>query len=393
MATDEYGEDCATQPYTSDSNFETESEPMPFVGRNAEDKSDANQPAEPSDVEATQAYCLGEEKEEGDSDSSDSQPLPIGPTAVPAHDDMAATLAYGLEATQAYNVTEKDDDTDDEEDKDEDERGPHGNDDPTLAYDLQATQAYGVGAGDDTDDEDNDKRESHVETVEGQSSKTGTTVNRVDAIQDTIPYGLEPTQAYGADETDDEDYNDQDKGSRGGNNDERESHVETVEGQSGTTVNRTDAIQATIPYGLEATQAYGADETDDEDSNDQDKGSRGRDQGRGDEPTLAYGLAATLPCGGGDDDDEDNDDDSNKKVAEDIVRQENQATVVYGLDETKAYDDDNNDIGITCHSLFTLQVVTLHYDGILFIFVTPDSIRKYMYCYMRNLQLWSSVIL
>ena len=339
LATDEYGEDSATQPYAPDSNFETESEPIPFVGRNAAGKSDTNQAGEPSDVEATQAYCAEEddddeeegdyesepipfvgrnltgksdanqpakpsdleatqaycaEEEEGSSDSSDSQPLPIGPTA--GHDDVAATLAYGLEATQAYHVTEKDDDSDSEDD-----RGDLDNNAKTLAYDLQATQAYGAGASDDNDDDD--KRESCNETVGEQSSKTGNEVER------------------------------------------------------------SDANQPTIADGLEATQAYGADETDDEDSEDQVGGSRGGDQGRGDEATLAYGLAATLPYGGVDDGSEDDDDDNDNegdnkrdhKVAEPIARQENQATLAYGLEETQAYDDDNIETGIVNQVLFDIQ--------------------------------------
>ena len=300
MATDEYGEDSATQPYAADSNFESETEPIPFMGGNAVDKSDADKMPKPSELEATQAYCVEKEEEEeergekedkeGDSDSSDSQPLPIGPTAVAGQDDVTATLAYGLEATQAYNVTEKEDaDTDSEDDE-----GRNVDNAKTLAYDLQATQAYGVGASDDDndDEEEDDKRESRKETVEEQATEAAASM-----------------------------------------------------------ANRGGAKQPNIAFGLESTQAYGADETDDEESDDQDKGTGGRDQGRGDEATMAYGLAETLPYGGGDYDD-DNDDKEDEvgrmdKAEEPLGRQENQATLAYGLEETQAYNVDNNDTGIT----------------------------------------------
>ena len=294
MVTDEYGDDCATQPYAMDSDFNTESATIPVVGV---DKSDANQTTKLSDVEATQAYCVEDEEEEEDSNSSNSQPLPIGPTSEADQGDItAATLAYGLEATQAYDATEKDDETDDEQDQDD--RGSHCNDaDPTLAYDLQSTQAYGVSKEDDnTDDEDNDKNESHRERVEGKSCELETKVN-------------------------------------GG-----------------------DAVQPTMPYGLESTQAYGADETDDEDSKDWDMEDSRGDKSRGDKAALASGLAETLPYGGYDDDDdnEDNDDENDNKKVDEHVRQENQATLAYGLEETQAYDAESNDTGIAYQVLFVL---------------------------------------
>ena len=351
MVTDEYGDDCATQPYAMDSDFNTESATIPVVGV---DTSDANQTTKLSDVEATQAYCVEDEKEEEeeeDSNSSNSQPLPIGPTSEADQGDIAAaTLAYGLEATQAYNTTEKDDETDDEQE----DRGSHCNDaDPTLAYDLQSTQAYGVSKEDDnTDDEDNDKNESHRERVEGQSCELGTKIiDGRDAVQATIPYGLESTQAYGVgegDNTDDED------------NDKNESRRERVEGKScelETKVNgRGDAVQATMPYGLESTQAYGADETDDEDSKDWDMEDSRGDKNRGDGAALASGLAETLPYGGhdDDDDDEDKDDENENKEADERMRQENQATLAYGLEETQAYDAESNDTGIAHQILFVL---------------------------------------
>ena len=348
MVTDEYGDDCATQPYAMDSDFNTESATIPVVGV---DKSDANQTTKLSDVEATQAYCVEDEEEEEDSNSSNSQPLPIGPTSEADQGDItAATLAYGLEATQAYNATEKDDETDDEQDQDD--RGSHCNDaDPTLAYDLQSTQAYGVSKEDDnTDDEDNDKNESRGERVEGQSCELETKIEGRDAVQATIPYGLESTQAYGVgegDNTDDED------------NDKNESHRERVEGKScelETKVNGGDAVQPTMPYGLESTQAYGANETDDEDSKDWDmEDSRGDESGR-DGAALASGLDETLPYGGHDDDDdnEDNDDENDNKKVDEHIRQENQATLAYGLEETQAYDAESNDTGIAYQVLFVL---------------------------------------
>ena len=295
IATDEYGEDSATQPYAADSNFE--SEPIPFMGGNVPDKSGfPDKMPKPSELEATQAYCVEEEEEkeeegekedkDGDSDSSDSQPLPIGPTAKTGQDNVTATLAYGLEATQAYNVTEKEDaDTDSEDDE-----GRNVDNAKTLGYDLQATQAYGVGASDDDndDEEEADERESRKETVEEQATKAAVSM-----------------------------------------------------------IGRGDgAKQPNIAFGLESTQAYGADETDDEESDDHNHDTGGRDQGR------AYGLAETLPYGGGDDDDDDDDDKEDEvgrmdKVAEPLGRQENQATLAYGLEETQAYDVDNNDTGIT----------------------------------------------
>ena len=351
MVTDEYGDDCATQPYAMDSDFNTESATIPVVGV---DKSDANQTTKLSDVEATQAYCVEDEEEE-DSNSSNSQPLPIGPTSEADQGDItAATLAYGLEATQAYNATEKDDETDDEQDQDD--RGSHCNDaDPTLAYDLQSTQAYGVSKevseeDDNTDDEDNDKNESHREKVEGLSCELETKIDGRDAVQATIPYGLESTQAYGVgegDNTDDED------------NDKNESHRERVEGMSyelETKVNGGNAVQATMPYGLESTQAYGADETDDEDSKDWDMEDNRGDKSRGDRVALASGLAETLPYGGHDDDDdnEDKDDENENKEADESMRQENQATLAYGLEETQAYDAESNDTGIAHEILYSL---------------------------------------
>ena len=347
MVTDEYGDDCATQPYAMDSDFNTEGETIPVVGV---DTSDANQTIKLSDVEATQAYCVEDEKEEEDSNSSNSQPLPIGPTSGANQGDIAAaTLAYGLEATQAYNTTKKDDETDDEQDQDD--RGSHCNDaDPTLAYDLQSTQAYGVSKEDDnTDDEDNDKNESHRERVEGQSCELETKIDGRDAVQATIPYGLESTQAYGVgegDNTDDED------------NDKNESCRERVEGKScelQTKVNGGDAVQATMPYGLDSTQAYGADETDDEDSKDWDMANSRGDKSRGDRAALASGLAETLPYGGHDDDDNENNNDENEnQKVDELQRQENQATVAYGLEETQAYDAESNDTGIAYQVLFVL---------------------------------------
>ena len=277
---DDYGADIATQAYAVDndeSESETESEPIPLGGGHTEaDKSDAKQEVDPSDLQATQAYCLEDE----DSNSSDSQPLPIGTAAIATHDGISATMAYGLEATQAYNISEKVGDSSDDEGEQDKKQMP--------TYDLQATQAY--GAGDDDDDDDDDTRDSHSETVKKQSVNMDAVVNKGDTGQPTVPYGLEATQAYGADE-----------------------------------------------------------ETDDEDANNEiDRSSIGGDQGRGDASaaTLAYGLAPTQPYGGGDDD-KDSDDDGDDKADKDSgnARQDNLATLPYGLEETQAYDGDNNDTG------------------------------------------------
>ena len=56
MATDEYGEDSATQPYAADNNFESDSEPIPFMGGNAVGKNGADKASKLSELEATQAY-------------------------------------------------------------------------------------------------------------------------------------------------------------------------------------------------------------------------------------------------------------------------------------------------------------------------------------------------
>lgn len=278
---DDYGADIATQAYAVDndeSESDTESEPIPLAsGHTAADKSGTKQAANPSDLEATQAYCLEDE----DSNSSDSQPLPIGAATTTTHDDISATMAYGLEATQAYNVFEKGGDSSEDEGEQDKKQMP--------AYDLQATQAYGAG----DDDDDDDTKDSHSETVEFKQS----------ANMDTV-------------------------------------HV----------VNEGDTGQPTIPYGLEATQAYGADEeTDDEDAdNEVDRSSTGGDHGRGNAnaATLAYGLAPTQPYGvGGDDDDSDDDGDNKTDKDSGNVRQNNLATLPYGLEETQAYDMDNNDTG------------------------------------------------
>ena len=233
----DYGADIATQAYVVDnieSESETESEPIPLVesGHTAADKSGANQAANPSDFEATQAYCLEDE----DSNSSDSQPLPIG-TAAATHDDISATMAYGVEATQAYNVSENDNDNSEDEGEQNKKQMP--------AYDLQATQAYGTG-----DDDDDDTRDSHSETVEKQSASMG---NEGDTGQPTIPYGLEATQAYGVDEeTSDEDVDNEDRSSTGGDQ------------------GRGDANAATLPYGLAPTQPYGGDDVNDDSDGDGD---------------------------------------------------------------------------------------------------------------------------
>lgn len=274
---DDYGADIATQAYAVDndeSESEPESEPIPLGSdHTAADKSGTKQTADPSDLQATQAYCLEDE----DSNNSDSQPLLVGTATIATRDDISATVAYGLEATQAYNVSEKDADSSEDEGEQDKKQMP--------AYDLQATQAYGAGYDDDNDA---DSRDSHSETVEKQLVNVDTVVHEGDTGQPTMPYGLEATQAYGADE-----------------------------------------------------------ETDDEDAdNEIHRGSTGGDQGRGDAnaATLAYGLAPTQPYGGGDDDD-DTDGSEKADKDDDNARQVNLATLPYGLEETQAYDGDNNDTG------------------------------------------------
>lgn len=263
---DEYGADIATQAYAVDndkSESETESEPiLPWGGHTVADKSGAKQAANPSDLEATQAYCIEDE----DSNSSDSQPLPIGTATTTSHDDISATVAYGLEATQAYDVSERDGDSSEDEGEKDKKQMP--------AYDLQATQAY--GAGDDDNDEPRDS-----ETVEKPSNIMDLVVNYGDTAQPTIPYGLEATQAYGADEeTDDEDAdNEVNRSSAGGDQ------------------GRGDANAATLAYGLAPTQPYGVGgDDDDSDDDGDDKADKDSDNARQDNlgvATLPYALEET----------------------------------------------------------------------------------------------------
>ena len=256
---DDFGADIATQAYAAFDNVgsesETEIEPIPLEnGHTATDKTGANQAGNPSDFEATQAYFVEDE----DSNSSDSQPLLIS-TATATRDDISATMAYGLDATQAYNISEKVGDSSDDEDEKDKEQMP--------VYDLQATQAYGVG-------DDVDTRDIHSETVEKQSANMDNVVNDGDTGQPTIPYGLEATQAYGADEeTDDEDVENEDRSSTGGDQ------------------GRGDVNTATLAYGLAPTQPYRGDNVDD-DSDDDGNNKADKDSGNVRQDNLA-----TLPFG------------------------------------------------------------------------------------------------
>lgn len=306
-ASDDYGEDSATQPYASDGNFESESEPIPFMGRNEADTSPGKQAGKPPDLEATQAYFVGdngeEETEERDSDSSDSQPLPMGPTctAMAGGDDVAATLAYGLEAAQAYNVTDNDVDS-----NSEDERRPSGDDTKTPVTDLPATQAYGVGASDDDNDDDEEDNGQKSDKVKYEEQSGGHKINRGDVNQPTVPCGLEATQAYGADH----------------------------------------------------------DETDDEDSNYQDNLTVAENQDRANKVTY---LAETLPYGG---DDSDGDDDAEAhEVTKPFARQENQETLAYGLEATQAYDGDNNGEGMSYYVFYLPGYFQVQILAVLFFFI------------------------
>lgn len=270
---DDYGADVATQAYAvqSDSELEIES-------ASTRDKAvarDLNQVTNPSYLEATQAYCI----EEGeDSDSSDSQPLPIGIAKTAATDDIHATLTYGIGEPERVSDSERDDNNDGDH-----KRGQS----QTLLYDLQATQAYGIGGGDDEEEEDPQK---------------------------------------GCTETEGEQPSDLDAG-----------------------VSRGDDVQATTAYGLEATQAYGADEINEEETAVKNRDGMGGNQGRGTGPdantaTLASDFGSTQPyCGN--DNDATEDDKGDNAVAEHITKMENLATVAYGLEETQAYACDNNDSG------------------------------------------------
>lgn len=256
---DDFGADIATQAYAVVDNVgsgsETESEPIPLgSGPATPDNTGANQAGNPSDLEATQAYCLEDE----DSNSSDSQPLLIGAATV-THDDISATMAYGLDGPQAYNISEKVGESSEDEDEKDKEQMP--------VYDFQATQAYGVGDDDDT-------RDIHSEVVEKQSANVNNVVNDGDTGQPTIPYGLEATQAYGADEeTDDEDVENENRSCTGGDQ------------------GRGDANAATLTYGLAPTQPFGGDNVDD-DSDDNGNNKADKDSGNVRQDNLA-----TLPFG------------------------------------------------------------------------------------------------
>ncbi|XP_022793065.1 mediator of DNA damage checkpoint protein 1-like isoform X2 [Stylophora pistillata] len=263
---DDYGADVATQAYAVQSDSELEIESVST--RDEAVARDLNQVANPSDLEATQAYCI----EEGeDSDSSDSQPLPIGIAKTAATDDIQATLAYGIGEPERVSDSERVDNNDGDH-----KRGQA----QALVYDdLQATLAYVIGGGDDEE---------------------------------------------GCTETDGEQPSDLDAG-----------------------VSRGDDVQATTAYGLEATQAYGAEEIDEEETAVKNRDDIGGYQGRGTGPdanaaTLAYDFGSTQPyCGN--DNGATEDDKGDNAFEEHITKMENLATLAYGLEETQAYAFDNND--------------------------------------------------
>lgn len=299
MESDVFEDDSATQPYVADRNFESESETIPVMDGNVEEKFDRNPLCKDYDIEATQAYCIkdlgdeDDEEENQDSEDSDSQPLPIGPNVVASHkdddddDDVAATLAYGMEATQAY-VTGKDDDTDTDDDSKKAKMQPN---------DLQATQAYGIQDSDDnTDDDDDDEKEERTE---------------------------------------------------------KESHIEEIHEQfevpaARNEIDKGDTIQATTSYNLEATQAYGGhelDETDDEDDAiDKDKGSEEVNEGDKDKTSVTHGLPETLRNGeddkGGDSDHDIDKDNTREDHAflKPPERRKNNAKLECTLEETQAYN-------------------------------------------------------
>ena len=271
-AVDDYGADVATQAYTvqSDSEFEIES----VANGDKAVARDLHKAVDPCDLEATQAYCI----EEGeDSDSSDSQPLPIGTAITAGTDEIQATLAYGIGEPESVSDSERDNTCNNDDDS---KRGQV----QTLAYDLQATQAYGIGGGDDEE-----------EDLQKNSTKTE---------------GEQPS--------------DLDAG-----------------------VSRGDDVQATIAYGLEATQAYGAEEIDDEETAIKGRSCTGGYQGRGHDAnagTLVSDFGSTRPCSGNNDD-ANEDDKEDSDVGEHVTKQANLATIAYGLEGTQAYACDSNDSG------------------------------------------------
>ncbi|XP_068690012.1 mediator of DNA damage checkpoint protein 1-like isoform X2 [Montipora foliosa] len=247
-------DDSATQPYVADRNFESESETIPVMDGNVEGKFDRNPLCKDYDIEATPGYYIKDLDDENDEDenqdsedstTANSQRLPIGPNVVASHkddDDVAATLAYGREATQAY-VTGKDDNTDTENDSKEVNMQPN---------DLQATQAYGIQcSGDNMDDDDGDDKEERTEKesrkeeiheqFEVPAAKNG--IDRGDTIQATTSYNIEGLQTnggYESDETDDEDAIDKDKGSE--------------------EVNKVDKDRTSVTCGLPETLHNGEDD-------------------------------------------------------------------------------------------------------------------------------------
>ena len=277
-----YGEDSATQQYTADSDDESTS----IRQREARDKKEALQQTVAYDLEATQAYLVEGGPDEG-SDTSDSQPLPPSIETEATQDANLETLAYGLEDGARNSASEAFDRDDSNEN---DEHVPMENK-TTLAYDLQATQAYGTTAFDDDDDDDDDE--------------------------------------------DDTSYCD-------------------VVGKGKTKVGGNEANQKPLAYELEATQAYGANNNGDDNDNDSPKAVW---HGASDatKPTVLCGLAATIPYSGGDtnnsDDDGDDGDNSTKNdlktdEATYCMQQENQATLAYGVDETLAHGNEGE-----CYSL------------------------------------------
>ncbi|XP_068690572.1 enolase-phosphatase E1-like isoform X1 [Montipora foliosa] len=180
-----------------------------------------------------------------------------------------ATLAYGMEATQAY-VTGKDDNTDTDNDSKKANMQPN---------DLQATQVYGIQDSGDNDDEKEERteKESHKEEIhkhfEVPAARNG--IDQGDTIQATTSYNLEAMQPYGgheSDETDDKDAIDKDKGSEEVNKGDKDRTSvtcglpETLHNGEDKDNTRADhsflkpperrKINAKLECGLEETQAY-----------------------------------------------------------------------------------------------------------------------------------------
>ena len=200
-----------------------------------------------------------------------------------ANPDNATTLAYDLKSDR-YAYAAGDNNSDD------DHAGGKG-DNRTVPFDLEATQAYGANDRSDDDDGDDDEDNDDNEKTDRKVANSGTEPFEVSGVKGSssqpsqVSNPEDKTQAYGGydDETDDED-----------------TIAPPPHGHS-IGDREHEANEPTLAYdGLEATQAYGLDD------NSSDRSSPvlqlfkvGTDEERGieEQPTVAYGLDETQAYG------------------------------------------------------------------------------------------------